>query len=199
MRFSFRRLSAKVSEWAGSSTAFALSIFGVLAWLVSGPYFHYSEIWLITITAITDVIIFVMVFSLQNTQNRDSKAIRLKLNELIASNKQARDTFIGLETLTDGELAELDDEFQQLLARLDTPQSMHKLHTSIKQEKSKRPAFYQQAEHIVDSLLKPLERPLEHPLERRGSGHAHADHAVHTAHIGRLEHTVHRRHAGSRN
>ncbi|HVX57925.1 MAG TPA: low affinity iron permease family protein [Candidatus Saccharimonadales bacterium] len=154
----FRHLSMKVSEWAGSTFAFVLAIIGVLVWLISGPYFGFSEIWLITITAITDVIIFVMVFSLQNTQNRDNKAIRLKLNELIASNKQARDTFIGLETLTDGELAEIDSEFQDLLTNLDkpAPPSMHKLHSTIKQEKAKRPAFYQQAEHIVDKVLTPL-------------------------------------------
>lgn len=152
----FRNISTKISEWAGSSMGFVFSIIGVIVWLTTGPYFHFSDTWLIAITAITDVIIFVMVFSLQNTQNRDSKAIRLKLNELIASNKQARDTFIGLEELTDGELAELDGEFQQLLAKLDAPKSMHKLHKAVKQEKAKRPAFYEQAEHLMDNLLGPL-------------------------------------------
>lgn len=143
---------------------FAFSVVGVIVWLTTGPYFHFSDTWLIAITAITDVIIFIMVFSIQNTQNRDSKAIRLKLNELIASNKQARDTFIGLETLTDGELAELDDEFKHLLDSLDSqaPKSMHKLHKAVKQEKAKRPAFYEQAEHIVDTLLSPVAAKIEH-------------------------------------
>lgn len=137
--------------------AFVLSIIGVLAWLITGPYFHFSDTWLITITAITDVVIFIMVFSIQNTQRRDSKAIQLKLNELIAADKKARDTFIGLETLTDGELTQLDDEFRQLLAKLDVPPpSIHKIHKSIKQEKAKRPGFYEQAEHLVDNLLSPL-------------------------------------------
>ncbi len=156
MKYSFRRVSKKISEWAGSTMGFVLSIVGVVVWLTTGPYFHFSDTWLIAITAITDVIIFVMVFSIQNTQYRDSKSIQLKLNELIASNKQARDTFIGLETLTDNELAELDGEFQELLTKLEAPTSMHKLHKAVKQEKSKRPAFYEQAEHLVDSLLSPL-------------------------------------------
>ena len=168
MKYTFRSLSAKVSSWAGSTMGFVFSVVGVIVWLTTGPYFHFSDTWLIAITAITDVIIFVMVFSIQNAQNRDSKAIRLKLNELIATNKQARDTFIGLETLTDGELAELDSEFQQLLDKLDSPKSIHKLHSVVKQEKSKRPAFYQQAEHIVEDLLGPLTGKNEHKGGHKG-------------------------------
>jgi low affinity Fe/Cu permease len=156
MKNSFHQISANISRWAGSTWAFGLAILGVLVWLVSGPYFHFSDTWLIAVTAVTDIVIFIMVFSIQNTQNRDSKAIQLKLNELISADKKARDTFIGLETLTDGELSELDDEFQQLLAKLDAPASMHKLHKTIKQEKAHRPAFYEQAEHLVDTLLSPL-------------------------------------------
>ncbi len=156
MKNSFHSISIKISTLAGSTWSFGLAVIGVLAWLVSGPYFHFSNTWLIAITAITDVVIFIMVFSIQNTQNRDSKAIRLKLNELISADKKARDTFIGLETLTDGELGELDDELQQLLAKLDAPASMHKLHKTIKQEKAHRPAFYEQAEPLVDTLLSPL-------------------------------------------
>lgn len=162
MNHNFRNVSAKISQWAGSTMGFVFSIIGVVVWLTTGPYFHFSDTWLIAITAITDVIIFVMVFSIQNAQNRDSKAIRLKLNELIASNKQARDTFIGLEELTDGELAELDGEFQQLLDKLDAPNSMQKLHKTIKQEKTRRPAFYEQAEHLVGDLFSPLTGRNEH-------------------------------------
>lgn len=150
-------ISNRISRWAGSTGAFIFAVIGVIVWLVTGPYFGFSELWLITITAITDVIIFVMVFSIQNTQNRDSKAIQLKLNELISADKKARDAFIGLESLTDSELSQLDAEFQELLAKLETPPpAIHKLHKSIKQEKAKRPGFYQQAEHLVDTLLGPL-------------------------------------------
>jgi len=156
MKQALQRLSINVSRVGSSTAAFLLSIAVVLVWLATGPYFHYSEKWLITITVITDVIIFVMVFSIQNTQFRDSKAIQLKLNELIAADQKARDTFIGLETLTDTELATLDQEFKQLLERMDDGAAIHKLHASIKREKARRPTFYEQAEHFVDKLFEPL-------------------------------------------
>jgi low affinity Fe/Cu permease len=98
-----------------------------------------------------------MVFSIQNTQYRDSKAIQLKLNELIAADKKARDSFIGLESLTDEELAELDKEFQKLLSTIEGSSPLHKLHHSIKQAQTKRPSFYQQAGHLVDQLIKTVE------------------------------------------
>lgn len=98
-----------------------------------------------------------MVFSIQNTQYRDSKAIQLKLNELINADKKARDSFIGLESLTDEELSDLDLEFQKLLSTIEGPSALHKLHSSIKQAKAKRPSFYQQAGHIVDQLIKTVE------------------------------------------
>ena len=143
---------------ASSTFAFVLAIIGVVVWLVTGPYFGFSDTWLITVTAITDVVIFIMVFSIQNTQYRDSKAIQLKLNELISADKKARDTFIGLETLTDSELATLDEEFKSLLTRLDAPPAMQKLHSTIKHEKAKRPNLYEQTEHLVESIIAPLRR-----------------------------------------
>lgn len=157
MKNALQRLSVLVSKLGSSTTGFIFSILGVIVWLGTGPFFDYSEKWLITITAITDVIIFVMVFSIQNTQFRDSKAIQLKLNELISADKKARDTFIGLEALTDSELETLDDEFKQLLANMDVHPAMQKLHTTIKHEKAKRrPTLGEQAGHLVDTLLSPL-------------------------------------------
>lgn len=150
------RISVTVSKLGSSTTAFLLSILVVLVWLALGPSFHFSNTWLLAITVISDVIIFVMVFSIQNTQFRDSKAIQLKLNELIVANKKARDTFIGLETLTDSELSALDDEFKKLITELDVHPAMHKLHGAIKEEKAKRPGFYEQAEHLVETLFSPL-------------------------------------------
>ena len=156
MKNIIQRASVLVSRLGSSTGGFVFSIIGVIAWLGTGPYFHYSEKWLITITAITDVIIFVMVFSIQNTQFRDSKAIQLKLNELIVADKKARDTFIGLETLTDAELSTLDNEFKNLLAKLEANPAMHKLHTTIKHEKAKRLTFPEKAEHLVESILNPF-------------------------------------------
>lgn len=136
--------------------AFAAAIALVVIWLILGPVAHFSNTWLLSITVITDVIIFVMVFSIQNTQNRDSKAIRLKLNELIAADKNARDNFIDLESLTDNELAIIDDEFKELLKKVEVHPAMHKLHAQIKQEKQKRPTLSEQTEHFVETLLEPF-------------------------------------------
>jgi low affinity Fe/Cu permease len=137
--------------------SFILAAIGVLIWLMTGPIFNFSNTWLLTISTITDVIIFLMVFSIQNTQFRDSKAIQLKLNELIAVDKKARDSFIGLESLTDEELSDLDIEFQKLLATIEGPSPLHKLHHTIKQARNKRPSFYRQAGHLVDQLIKTVE------------------------------------------
>jgi low affinity Fe/Cu permease len=156
MKKVLQHVSVTVSRWGSSTIAFVLAIVAVLLWLALGPYFHFSNTWLIVITAVTDAIVFVMVFSIQNTQSRDSKAIQLKLNELISVDQKARDTFIGLETLTDDELMVLDNEFKQLLSEIDVHPAMHKLHQTIRDAKKQRPGIYEQAEHFVDGLLKPL-------------------------------------------
>lgn len=147
------RISIKLSHWAGSPVAFIIAAIMILLWLMSGLIFGFSNTWLISIATITDVIIFLMVFSIQNTQFRDSKAIQLKLNELISADQKARDSFIGLESLTDDELADLDQEFQKLLSELERPAAFHKLHKTIKREKAKRPSFYEQAGQLVDHLI----------------------------------------------
>ena len=131
-------MSSRVSTWTGSPFAFGLALIGVLVWLISGPYFGFSNTWLIMIATVTDVVIFLMVFSLQNSQNRESRAIQLKLNELIIADKNARDAFIGLEGLTDDELADLDAEFKRLLTSLEVTPAMHKLHKKISQAKEHR-------------------------------------------------------------
>jgi len=148
------KLLIKISHIASSPTSFVIAFIIVIIWLITGPFLHFSNTWLIAIGTITDIVIFLMVFSIQNTQFRDSKAIQLKLNELISADKKARDSFIGLETLTDEELVILDDEFKKLLQDLDKPLAMHKLHQTIKNEKNKRPSFYKQAEHIIGQLIK---------------------------------------------
>lgn len=137
MKHGVRSLSTKISMLAGSTWAFTLAILLVLVWVVTGPHFHYSNTWLIVVTTITDIIVFLMVFSLQASQNRDSKAIQMKLNELIVADKQASNEFVGLETLTDEELSDLDEEFREMLTMATKP-ALHKLHNKIKEEKTIR-------------------------------------------------------------
>ena len=112
MREVFHRFAAQVSALVGSSWAFVLAALIVAVWAVSGPLFHFSDTWQLVINTGTTIVTFLMVFLIQNTQNRDSKAIHLKLDELIASIDRARDRLIDLEDCTDDELHELEEEFK---------------------------------------------------------------------------------------
>lgn len=156
MKNKFQHFATRVSHWTGSTNAFLLAFAVVVIWLLVGPRAGFSDTWLMTIATVTDVIIFLMVFLIQNTQNRDSKAIQLKLNELIIANKKARDAFIGLEELTDNELSELDDEFKRLSVSLEVAPSVRKLHTKINHERARRGGLYDQAGRVVDALLSPF-------------------------------------------
>jgi len=99
----FANVTARVS---GSASAFLLCFVVVLIWAGSGPFFAFSETWQLVINTGTTIVTFLMVFLIQNTQNRDSEALQLKLDELIRSS-QAENVFMGIEKLTDQELAEL--------------------------------------------------------------------------------------------
>jgi low affinity Fe/Cu permease len=107
----FRVFAQRVSEATGSPWAFLAALAGVIAWLVLGPFVGFSESWLISMGTICSVIPSLMVFLIQNMQNRDSKVMQLKLDELIRSTSQARNTLIHLESMSDAELAALESEF----------------------------------------------------------------------------------------
>lgn len=110
----FRRIANRASHGVGSPWAFVGAAIVILVWALTGPLFRYSDTWQLVINTGTTVITFLMVFLIQNTQNRDSHAIHLKLDELIRSNDAARNRLMGLETLTDAELQELQAEFEEL-------------------------------------------------------------------------------------
>src|SRR5436190_18879602 len=117
----FRTFATRVSEKLGSHRAFLLATGVVIAWLVSGPIFHFSNGWQLVINTGTTVVTFLMVFLIQSTQNRDAKAIHLKLDELLRGVQGARTAMVALENCTDEELAELQEEFDRLHARLRKP------------------------------------------------------------------------------
>ncbi len=96
---------------------------------------------------------FLMVFLIQNTQNRDGKAMQLKLDELIRASKSARDTFVDTEDLTDDELAALDEQFKQLHAAQASTPAMHKLHQKIMAEHQRRTGLRQHAGNMFNSLM----------------------------------------------
>jgi low affinity Fe/Cu permease len=110
----FRRLAQQVSHVLGSAWSFLVAVAIVLVWGLTGPYFHYSDTWQLVINTSTTIVTFLMVFLIQNTQNRDAKAIHLKLDELIRGVKGARNSLVNLETMSDEELEKLQTEFQSI-------------------------------------------------------------------------------------
>jgi low affinity Fe/Cu permease len=109
----FQIFASRVAGWLGSHWAFIIALAVVLVWLVSGPLFHFSNAWQLVINTGTTVVTFLMVFLIQATQNRDAKAIHLKLDELIRSST-ARNVFADLEDASDAELKAFKEEFRRL-------------------------------------------------------------------------------------
>lgn len=140
MKELFRRIAARVSAWTGSASAFLLAVLLVIVWAVSGPLFDFSNTWQLVINTGTTIGTFLMVFLIQNTQNRDGKALQLKLDELIRASKPARDNFLDLEDMSDEELGKLDDEFKRIHDSYEQgpPEVVHKLHSKIVAAKTKR-------------------------------------------------------------
>jgi low affinity Fe/Cu permease len=110
----FRKFAVKVANLVGSAYTFIFALIIILAWALTGPVFHFSNTWQLVINTGTTIITFLMVFIIQNTQNRDSKSVQLKLDELLRTNKGARDSMVDVEELTDEELEKLQDQFRQL-------------------------------------------------------------------------------------
>jgi low affinity Fe/Cu permease len=113
----FFRFSRNSARHLGHPIAFVLAILVILAWAVTGPVFQWSNTWQLIINTGTTIVTFLMVFLIQNTQNRDSEAVHLKLDELIRATKRARNSLLDLEECTEEELKTLRDEFNRLAER----------------------------------------------------------------------------------
>jgi low affinity Fe/Cu permease len=110
----FRKIANATARAIGSPYAFAAAVLVVVVWAMCGPAFHYSDTWQLVINTGTTIVTFLVVFMIQNTQNRDSRAIHLKLDELIRAVESARNLMVDVEDLPDEELARLAREFQRL-------------------------------------------------------------------------------------
>ena len=113
----FSRIATDTAKWVGSPIAFLMAGVSVIIWGVLGPIYHYSDTWQLVINTGTTVVTFLMVFLIQNTQNRDAKAVHLKLDELIRAIHGARNHLVDLEKLSDEELKKLEEQFTQLRER----------------------------------------------------------------------------------
>lgn len=109
----FHKVAARISVVSGTPFAFIGAFSLVLLWALSGPVFNFSNTWQLVINTTTTVVTFLMVFLIQNTQNRDAKAMQLKLDELIRSSTAANDNFIDLEDMSDDALEHLDRYFKE--------------------------------------------------------------------------------------
>jgi low affinity Fe/Cu permease len=110
----FRKFSLRCSNAVGSSWSFLLALLVVIVWLVTGPYFHYSDTWQLLINTGTTIVTFLMVFLIQNAQNREAECTQLKLDELIRALDGARTKMVNLEELSDTDLKKLKEEFNRI-------------------------------------------------------------------------------------
>ena len=112
----FSRFATVATKWTGSTTAFIVAAGAVIVWAVSGPLFHYSDTWQLTINTGTTIVTFLMVFLIQRSQNKDSLAIQLKLNEIVAAVEGASNRLISVEDLSEEDLKVLHDYYERLAA-----------------------------------------------------------------------------------
>ena len=110
----FRLFARRSSIILGSAWAFAGAVLVILVWILTGPTFHFSDTWQLIINTATTIITFLMVFLIQNTQNRDAKAVHLKRDEIIRALKGARNELVDLEELSDEDLKKLEQQFQRI-------------------------------------------------------------------------------------
>ncbi|HTI39973.1 MAG TPA: low affinity iron permease family protein [Vicinamibacterales bacterium] len=118
----FERMSAVVTVWTGTTSAFAIALTTIVLWALTGPVFHYSNTWQLVINTGTTIVTFLMVFLIQRTQNKDSLALQLKLNELVAAIEGASNRLIDVEDLDETELKTLHEYYGRLaeMAKKDT-------------------------------------------------------------------------------
>src|SRR5215510_7127577 len=113
----FTRFAKWTARITGRPIAFAIALAVILVWGITGPVFNFSDTWQLVINTGTTIVTFLMVFLIQNTQNRDSEAMHLKLDELIRANREAHNALLDLEELTEADLDRIRDSYEQLAQR----------------------------------------------------------------------------------
>ena len=148
---SIETIATRVTRTAGSNGAVLLAFGLVLGWVVSGPFFHFSAAWQMTINTGTSIVTFLMVFLIQKSQNKDSLAIQLKLNELVAANELASTRLVNVEDMTEDDLKVIRKYYHKLsdFAKseesliqshsIDEAHEMHEIKKEMEEELSKKP------------------------------------------------------------
>jgi low affinity Fe/Cu permease len=125
----FERMATKITSWTGSSMAFGTAFGIIIVWGITGPVFKYSDTWQLVINTGTTIITFLMVFLIQKSQNKDSKAIQIKLNELIAASRHASNRIVDIEDLSESELDVLKKFYQKLSDMAEDDGDIHRSHS----------------------------------------------------------------------
>lgn len=110
----FEKISQNLSKMAGSPRTFQIALFMIVLWAASGPWFHYNDTWQLIINTSTTIITFLMVFLIQNTQNRDNDVLHIKIDELLRATQQAQNAVLGLDRLTAKELTAIRKQYQRM-------------------------------------------------------------------------------------
>jgi low affinity Fe/Cu permease len=132
----FEKLADKVTQLAGSSFAFGFAAGIIIIWLICGPVFNYSDTWQLVINTSTTIITFLMVFVIQKSQNKDSKAIQLKLNELIAASKDASNRLVDVEDLDESEIDTLHTFYEKISEECENDDDIHTSHSIDRAEEN---------------------------------------------------------------
>ena len=125
----FEEFSNKATTFTGSSWAFIIALAIIIIWAVTGPMFGFSETWQLIINTGTTIVTFLMVFLIQKSQNKDSKAIQIKLNELIAAHEKASNRMVAIESLTERELDQIHEFYDKLSQEAEKAEDIHESHS----------------------------------------------------------------------
>ena len=146
------RFSQSATEWTGSSLAFFIALGVIVVWAITGPVFHYSNTWQLIINTGTTIVTFLMVFLIQRAQNKDSLALQLKLNELVAALEGASNRLIDVEQMSEVDLKSLRDHYRQLV------------------EMSVEDGDLQHSHSVEEAERRHLKKHRDHPLRRSEDG-----------------------------
>lgn len=167
----FEKIATRVSKATGSTAAFSCALLIVLLWAIAGPFFHYSETWQLVINTGTTIITFLMVFLIQKAQNKDSLAIQLKLNELVASHEYASNRLVDIEQMTEEEMIVIQKYYSQLSELTKNDESLQSSHSieeaeiqqEFKEEKQEQKSQYVKAKK--PSVRKEVTPPTAKPAK----------------------------------
>jgi low affinity Fe/Cu permease len=145
------RFAVTVTKATGSTAAFILAFFVVIVWAATGPVFHYSETWQLVINTGTTIVTFLMVFLIQKAQNKDSLAIQLKLDELVAAHEFASNRLVNVENMSEDEMKTIQKYYAQLSQKTKSEESLQQSH-SIDEANEMHAIKKNREEEIVESL-----------------------------------------------